>query len=294
MRILLTGKNGQVGWELMRSLATIGHVAGLDRSMMDLSDPDSIRSAIRDLKPNLIVNAAAYTAVDKAESEPEPAFAVNGAAPGVMAEEAKRIDAAIIHYSTDYVFDGTKKAPYTEEDTPNPVNVYGRSKLAGEQAVQAADVPYYIFRTSWVYGARGNNFLGTMLKLAKERDELRIVKDQISAPTWSRTIAEITAQILARSCLPHLSGPPNIMETSGLYNLCAAGSTSWNAFARAIFNITGPLQGDKQPRITPIATSEYPTPARRPLHTHLSTEKLEKVFGLTCPDWCDMLALCLE
>ena len=294
MKILLIGKNGQVGWELMRSLATIGHVAGLDRSMMDLSDPVSIRSAIRELKPNLIVNAAAYTAVDQAESEPDSAFAVNGAAPGVMAEEAKRIDAAIIHYSTDYVFDGVKEAPYTEEDIPNPVNVYGRSKLAGEQAIQAADVPYYIFRTSWVYGARGNNFLRTMLRLAKERDELRIVKDQISAPTWSRMIAEITAQILARSCLPHLSGALNIAETSGLYNLCAAGSTSWDAFAGAIFNITGPLQGYRQPRITPIATSEYPTPARRPLHTHLSTEKLEKVFGLTCPDWRDMLALCLE
>ena len=223
-RILLTGKNGQVGWELQRTLAPLGEVVVLDRRQLDLSDPDQIRERVREISPDLIVNAAAYTAVDRAEAEPEPAMAVNGTAPGLLAEEAKRIGAAIIHYSTDYVFDGAKTTPYTEEDAPNPLNVYGRTKLAGEQAVQAAGVPHLILRTSWVYGMRGKNFLLTILRLAREREELKIVDDQIGAPTWSRTIAEATAQILTSGAWP-------VSGASGIYHLTASGSTSWYGFA---------------------------------------------------------------
>ena len=201
-KILLTGKNGQVGWELERSLQPLGQVIAFDRSGLDLASPDSIRAVIREVKPELIVNPAAYTAVDKAESEPDLAMAVNGVAPGIIAEEAKRLGAALIHYSTDYVFDGTKAEPYTEDDVPKPINVYGKTKLAGEQAVQAIGVPHLIFRTSWVYGMRGKNFLLTILRMAKEKDELRIVDDQFGAPTWSRMIAETTAQVLAQFYSP--------------------------------------------------------------------------------------------
>jgi dTDP-4-dehydrorhamnose reductase len=189
-RILLTGKNGQVGWELQRTLATLGEVVTLDRQDLDLADPDSIRRVVREHKPNLIVNAAAYTAVDKAEEESDLAMVINGTAPGILAEEAKRLSAAIIHYSTDYVFDGSKNTPYTEEDAPNPLNVYGRTKLAGERAIQAVGAPYLILRTSWVYGMRGKNFLLTILRLARERNEIKVVNDQIGAPTWSRIIAQ--------------------------------------------------------------------------------------------------------
>ena len=204
MKILLTGKNGQVGWELQRTLTTLGDVVAIDRKGMDLANPDSIRNTIRAVRPDLIVNAAAYTAVDKAESEPELAMAINGIAPGIMAEEAGRLGAAMVHYSTDYVFDGTKTTPYTEGDILNPINVYGKTKLAGEQAVQAAGIPHLIFRTSWVYGLRGRNFLLTILRLAKEWDELKIVDDQIGAPTWSRMVAEATATILAQCLFPPL------------------------------------------------------------------------------------------
>ncbi|MDO9064018.1 MAG: dTDP-4-dehydrorhamnose reductase, partial [Sulfuricella sp.] len=227
MKILLIGKNGQVGWELQRTLATLGDVVAIDRQGMDLANPDSIRSAIRIIRPDLIANAAAYTAVDKAESEPELAMAINGIAPGIMAEEAKRLGAAMIHYSTDYVFDGTKTSPYTEEDAPNPLSVYGKTKFAGEQAILAVGIPHLIFRTSWVYGLRGRNFLQTILRLAKERDELKVVDDQIGAPTWSRMIAEATSQILAQSFLPLTPHPSLLTQYGGIYNLTAAGRTSW-------------------------------------------------------------------
>ncbi len=197
-RILITGTNGQVGFELLRSLAGLGTVIAAGRDELDLADPDAIRRTLRDTKPGLIVNAAAYTAVDKAEAEPELALAINGVAPGILAEEAKRLGAALIHYSTDYVFDGSKGAPYTEDDAPRPISAYGRTKLAGEHAIQAVGVPHLILRTSWVYGARGSNFLLTILRLAKEREELSIVDDQIGAPTWSRAIAMATAGILER------------------------------------------------------------------------------------------------
>ncbi len=293
-KILLAGKNGQVGWELQRTLATLGDVVAVDRQGMDLANPDSIRSAIRTIRPDLIVNAAAYTAVDKAESEPELAMAINGIAPGIMAEEAKRLGAAMVHYSTDYVFDGTKTSPYTEEDAPNPLSVYGKTKLAGEQAIQAAGIPYLIFRTSWVYGLRGRNFLLTILRLAKERDELKIVDDQIGAPTWSRMIAEVTGQILAQR-------RAGLSEVSGLYNLTAAGRTSWYGFAKAILESMS-LQGahslclthHPMPKLIPVATPEYPLPAPRPLYSMLSSDKLNRAFGVALPAWEASLTFCME
>ena len=308
MKILLTGKNGQVGWELQRTLAPLGQVVAVDRQMLDLSKPDSIRSVIREVKPDLIVNPAAYTAVDKAESEPELAMAVNGIAPGIMAEEARKLGAAMIHYSTDYVFDGSKTSAYTEEDLPNPINVYGKTKLAGEQAIQAAGIPHLILRTSWVYGMRGKNFLLTILRLAQERDELKIVDDQVGAPTWSRMIAEATAQIAAQSCLPltahrftpvreplaplpagmPLAGTP-LAQYGGIYNLTAAGRTSWCGFTKAILE-----KAQLGTRVTPIATVEYPLPALRPPYSLLSNHKLSKVFGIRLPAWDDSLAMCVD
>lgn len=284
MKILVTGKNGQVGWELQRTLACLGDVVALDRSALDLSSADSIRAAIREVKPHLIVNPAAYTAVDKAENEPEVAQAVNGTAPGVMAEEAKRLGAIMVHYSTDYVFDGSKAKPYTEDDAPCPLNVYGRTKLAGEDAVRAVGVPHLILRTSWVYGARGRNFLLTIRRLAQEREELKIVADQIGAPTWSRLIAEATAQIVAQ----RLS---RLQELQGTYNFTAGGNTSWHGFATAIVEKNGVA---KQPRLLPIPSSEYPLPAARPKNSVLSNDKLHRDFGLAMPDWLNGLNLCLE
>ena len=294
-RILLTGKNGQVGWELQRTLATLGEVIAVDRERLDLSKPDSITSTIREIKPDLIVNAAAYTAVDKAESEPELAMTINGIAPGIIAEEAIRLGAAIIHYSTDYVFDGTKATPYTEEDAPNPLNVYGKTKLAGEQAIQASGAPHLILRTSWVYGARGKNFLLTILRLAKERDELKIVDDQIGAPTWSRMIAEATAQIVAQSYSPITRQSSDIMmEQSSICHLTADGQTSWHGFAQAILEIASSPSRPGLPRLVPISTSEYPLPAARPQNSCLGSHYLLRHFGLTTLDWRASLNLCMK
>jgi dTDP-4-dehydrorhamnose reductase len=291
-RILLTGKNGQVGWELQRALLTVGEVVAFDRQGMDLANPDAIRTVIREVKPKLIVNAAAYTDVDQAEKEPQAAMAINGTAPGILAEEAKRLGAAIVHYSTDYVFDGTKAAPYTEEDAPNPINVYGKSKLAGEQAIQAVGVPHLIFRTSWVYGARGKNFLLTVRRLAKEREELRIVADQTGAPTWSRTIAEATGQILASCLSPGQGGFRHLEEHSGTYHLSSAGETTWYGFAVAIVDRIG--SNGPRHRVVPINSSEYPKPARRPANSRLSSEVVAGKFGLALPDWALSLALCAD
>ena len=294
MKILLTGKNGQVGWELERSLQPLGQIFSFDRAGLDLANPDSIRAIIREVKPDLIVNSAAYTAVDKAEAEPDLAMAVNGLAPGIMAEEAKRLSAAIIHYSTDYVFDGTKAEPYTEDDVPNPINVYGKTKLAGEQAIQAVSVPHLIFRTSWVYGLRGKNFLLTILRLAKERDELRIVDDQFGAPTWCRTIAECTAQILAQSFSPMTQGASSIADLSGIYHLTAGGHTSWFGFTEAILQIF-PFNGTRVAKtITPISASQYPLPAARPANSVLLTQRLSREFNLIAPEWSVALKLCCD
>lgn len=289
MNILVTGKNGQVGWELRRTLATIGNVIAFDSKTMDLANPDSIRAAIGLIRPSIIVNAAAYTAVDRAEAEPDLAMAVNGIAPGVMAEEAGRIGALLVHYSTDYVFDGTKEGPYTEEDTPNPINIYGKTKLAGEEAVRSSGCDHLIFRTSWVYGARGTNFLLTMLRLFKERDSLNIVDDQKGAPTWSRMIAEATSQVLAKFIRPdgEFVFPSGY---SGLYHLSAAGVTTWYGFAVAISNAVD--QGGAC-KITPITSDGYRCAAKRPKNSIMSNDKLFKTFGIRMPEWGVQLYLCM-
>jgi dTDP-4-dehydrorhamnose reductase len=288
MRILLTGRNGQVGWELQRALLPLGEVVALDRGGMDLSSPDSIRTAIRGAKPEIIVNAAAYTMVDKAESERDLAMRINGVAPGIMAEEAKRNGALLVHYSTDYVFDGTKPGPYLEDDAPNPVSSYGRSKLAGEEAIRATRVPHLILRTSWVYAARGNNFVRTMLRLARERSELRIVDDQSGAPTWARFLAEATAQVLG-------ANGGTARDNSGLYHLTSAGAVSWFGLAEAIFaEARRRLPGFKSPTLVPIPTSAYPLPARRPLNSRLDTAKLTAAFGVKPPGWQAMLEQCMK
>jgi len=290
LRILVPGKTGQVGWELQSALAPLGAVIALDRSGMDLASPGSIRRAIRDAKPQVIINAAAYNNVDKAESEPELAMQVNGVAPGIMAEEAKRLGAILVHYSTDYVFDGELDRPYVEDDPTNPLSAYGRGKLAGEQAIRESSATHLIFRTSWVYAARGHNFLRTILKLARERTELRIVDDQIGAPTWARAIAEITAQVLATNS----GNLDKLREKSGRYHLTAAGATSWFGFAGAILAEAKGTLGKDLPRLIPIPTSEYPLPARRPANSRLDNSKLVQTFGLTPPSWEAMLTACMQ
>ncbi len=287
-RVLLAGRNGQLGWELQRALAPLGELVALDRAGMDLADPDSIHRAIADARPQVIVNAAAYTAVDRAESEPAAAMRLNGVAPGIIAEEAARTGALVVHFSTDYVFDGSGDRPWREDDRAAPLSVYGRTKLAGEEAVRAAGAPYLIFRTSWVYAARGTNFLRTMLKLAGERSELKIVDDQVGAPTWARSIANLTASTLAQG-----RGPA--AERSGLYHLTAAGAVSWFGFAQAIFAAaTKRLTNFRAPSVIPIPTSQYPLPARRPSNSRLDNSRLLATFGLTPPAWETMLEQCMD
>jgi dTDP-4-dehydrorhamnose reductase len=291
MRVLLIGRSGQVGWELQRALAPLGELVALDRAGMDLADPDSIHRAIADARPAVIVNAAAYTAVDKAESEPELAMRINGIAPGIIADEAARLGALMVHYSTDYVFDGRKNDPYREDDPPAPLGVYGRTKLAGEEAVRAASGPHLILRTSWVYAARGHNFLLTMLRLARERPELKIVDDQLGAPTWARTIAELTARVLGADG----NGPGRAHEASGTYHLTAAGAVSWFGFAQAIFAQARERRADfKAPLLRPITSAEYPTPARRPANSRLDCSKLAATFGLAPPAWEATLESCMR
>ncbi len=277
--ILVLGCRGQVGWELMRTLAPLGPVAGADFPEVDLRDADSLRRCLDRVQPGVVVNAAAYTAVDRAESEPEPAFAINARAPGVLAEEAARRGAWLVHYSTDYVFDGAKEAPYVEEDDPNPLGVYGRSKLEGDRAVQNSGADYLIFRLCWVYGGRGQNFLRTMLRLATTRPELRVVNDQTGCPTWSRMIAEVTAQAVGQ-----VLRSPEPGRWRGLYHLASAGWTTWHGFARAIVKHVPPAVRQCQ-EVIPIPTTEYPTPARRPAWSVLDCRRLERVFGLRLPDW---------
>jgi len=272
-RILITGKQGQVGWELQRTLASLGTIFAYDRSNLDLQNPIQICKTIREIQPHIIVNAAAYTAVDKAETDPEMANAVNATAPGILAEEAKKCGAILVHYSTDYVFDGTSPQPYTEADKTNPLNVYGKTKLEGEKAIQQISGKHLIFRTSWVYGARGKNFLLTMLKLGKERELLKIVNDQAGAPTWSRMIAEVTANILI-----------DPKDSWGIYHLTSSGQTTWFEFAKKIF-----AKSQMGVTIQPISTSEYPLPAIRPKYSVLSNEKLKKTFQICLPDWEESL-----
>lgn len=288
MRILLTGVNGQVGWELRRTLAPMAEVIAVDRSVMDLTCTDSIRRCVRGLRPDLMVNPAAYTAVDKAESEPELAMAINGVAPGVMAEEAGRLGIPLVHFSTDYVFDGAKADAYFETDAPNPQNVYGRSKLAGEEAVAAAGILHLVLRTSWVYGARGRNFLLTMQRLARERTELGVVNDQFGAPTWSRLVAEATALAIGRWV-----EDVDRAGKSGVYHLSCAGHTTWHGFTAAILSHMR-REGGQLASLKAISTVAYPTPAQRPVNSVLSNSKLSSAFGIKLPDWEDALALCLD
>jgi len=286
--ILLTGVNGQVGFELARTLQGLGNVVALDRAALDLADLDRVRRVVRAIKPGLIVNPAAHTAVDKAETDVDAAVRLNAQAPGVLAEEAKRLGASLIHYSTDYVFDGRKNGAYVESDAVNPQNVYGKSKLAGEQAIQASGCAHLIFRTSWVYGTRGKNFLLTMLRLGAERDELSVVVDQIGAPTWSNTIAALSANVLSQAVA---AGQDDWwQEHSGVYHLTASGSTSWHGFAEAIFECSDLA---KKPTVRPIPAASYPTPAVRPSNSRMSNEKLFATFGLKPPSWDSALRLCL-
>ena len=281
MKILLIGKNGQVGWELNHSLPILGTVVALGRDKMDLSKPETLGSIIQEIKPDIIINAAAYTAVDKAESEPELAMTINGVAPGVIAQEAKKVSAAMIHYSTDYVFDGKATSPYKEEDPTNPLSVYGKSKLAGEQAVIQAGIPHLILRTSWVYGLRGSNFLLTMQKLAQTRNQIKVVDDQTGGPTWSRAIAHGTTQIL-KHCLKNDNPKPRFFSHSGVFHMSCGGKTNWYGFANKILELSG-LQ--KNIELIPIPTTEYPTPAGRPPYSLLSNKKLTQVFHYEMPQW---------
>jgi dTDP-4-dehydrorhamnose reductase len=290
-KILIFGRIGQVGWELRHKLACLGQVAAVEYPEIDFSNPDSIRAAVRTVQPAVVINAAAYTAVDKAEDDPELALTINGTAPGIIAEEAKRLGSLLVHYSTDYVFDGTRQEAYVESDAPNPVNVYGKTKLAGDEAIQAVGGEFLILRTSWVYGARGSNFLLTMLRLARDRTELRIVDDQIGAPTSSECIAQATADILAQLLAPAGGG---LDGRSGIYNLTSTGETSWCGFARALLTQSAGTFGFAVPNLIPIRTSDYPRPAKRPANSRLSCQRLEETFGVSLPHWEYALDLVLE
>ncbi|MGX2040980.1 dTDP-4-dehydrorhamnose reductase [Methylocaldum sp. MU1018] len=296
MKILLIGRDGQVAWELRRSLACLGETIALDRRstpVLDLADPDSIRTSIRQIRPGLIVNAAAYTAVDRAEQESDLAFRINAEAPDILAEEALAVGAGLIHYSTDYVFPGGGETPYREDDPVGPQNAYGRSKLAGEEAIRQVGAPHFILRTAWVYGRRGQNFLLTMLRLMKERDLVRIVGDQYGAPTWSRFIAEATALMIAKSTA---NGQFEPGDRQGTYHLSCGGQTSWYGFASRIrdYAFERGLLPESAARLEPIPSADYPTPARRPNYSVLSNEKLFDQFDLALPDWDQALRFCLD
>ena len=288
MKILVTGIHGQVGFELLRSLDPLGEVIPADRAVMDLSQPDSIRAYIRACAPDLIVNPAAYTAVDRAEQEVDACMAINGIAPGIIGEEAKRLGAAVIHYSTDYVFDGSKASPYTEVDPTGPINVYGRSKLAGEQALAASGAEHVVLRTSWVYGMRGANFLLTMLRLSQDRPQLRIVADQIGAPTSCGFIADRTAALVARHIMRSKNNSTLRCE-GGPLHLTASGYTSWADFARKIFELAG-----RATEVEDIPASAYPTAAARPANSRLDTSRLEGLLGAPMTPWEDCLKQCLR
>lgn len=294
MSILLLGKDGQVGWQLQRSLAPHGQVVACGRAECDLSDPARIRSVIRQIRPSLIVNATAYTAVDKAESEPDLAHRINAEAPGILAEEAAALDAMLVHYSTDYVYDGTKAAAWVETDPTHPQSVYGASKLAGEEAIRAVGGKSLIFRTSWVFGARGGNFVKTILRLARDKDSLSVVTDQVGSPTPAALIATVTGVVLA------MLSRGQLLETgeNRLYHLAAAHPVSWCEFARTIVALAGQVPGFdlrlKPEAIRAISTTEYPTPARRPANSRLDCSRLESDFGLQMPDWQPYLVRMLQ
>jgi len=289
-RILLIGADGQVGWELRRTLAPLGNViaASIDGAYgprVDLSDPRSLSSLVQESAPDAVVNAAAYTAVDKAESEGELAQRINAEAPGMLGGLLRDRGVPVIHYSTDFVFSGQTEHPYREDDEPGPLSVYGETKLGGEHSLMATGANAIVLRTSWVYGVRGANFLLTMLRLFGERDELHIVEDQVGAPTWSRMLAEVTAQILCRV----MRGDLDVEQVKGIYHATNGGETSWHKFALAILEASG-----HRCNLLPIPTSKYPAPARRPAYSVLDNTKLRETFGLVLPDWKVSLHLCME
>lgn len=291
MQILLLGKIGQLGWELRRTLAPLGEITALDYPEIDLTQVDPIRLAIRQARPQVIVNATAYTAVDRAENEPEVAQAINGRAPGLMAEEAAALGAALIHYSTDYVFDGTKGSPYIESDPTHPLGVYGQSKLAGEQAIQAAGGKYLIFRTAWVYTTRRDSFVTKVLQWARQQRTLRMVTDQVSNPTWARMLAEITAQLLAGGG----KHPAEWLgERAGLYHLAGDGYASRMEWGRAILRCDPRPQEQAVQEIQPAVTADFPTPARRPLFSALDCGWFGETFGLRLPHWETALQMAME
>jgi dTDP-4-dehydrorhamnose reductase len=275
MKILLLGANGQVGWELQRSLVPLGKVKACTRKEADLEELDSLKNYIQTYKPQIIVNAAAYTDVDQAESEPKKVYRINAEAVAILAKEARTLNSWFIHYSTDYVFDGTKTTPYTEEDKPNPKSVYGKSKLQGEKIIRESGCNYLIFRTSWVYAKKGKNFVNTILKLANERTELNIIDDQIGVPTTATLIANITAQAIEKKI------------QSGTYNLTASGSTSWHGFAEQI--IKQATESQNNLKLNKVPTGQYPQPAPRPKNSKLNTTKLQQALNITLPDWKDEL-----
>ena len=285
-RILIVGNAGQVGVELHRSFAEYKTVVGVDRETFDMADPDQTRALIRREQPEIILNAAAYTAVDRAETEPEVARAINEDAPRVLAEEALRTNALLVHYSTDYVFDGTKRQPWIESDEPNPLGVYGATKLAGERAIQQVDGRYLIFRTSWVYGPHGKNFLLTMLRLAAERDRLSIVDDHIGSPTTSIELARATRAIVDGVLAGKFGSTEN---WAGLYHMTCADAVTWFGFAQAILAGAAAQLGVRQPELQPITSDEYPTPAKRPQYSILSNQKLFDRFGVRLASWQDAL-----
>ncbi len=286
-RLLLIGRNGQVGWELQRSLAPLGELIALDRRSMladggcgNLEDLDGLRETVARLRPDVIVNAAAHTAVDKAESEPELARTLNATAPGVLAEAAHAVGALLVHYSTDYVFDGSGTAPWTEDATTGPLSVYGQTKLEGEQRIDASGARHLIFRTSWVYAARGGNFAKTMLRLGQERERLTVIDDQFGAPTGAELIADVTAHAIRQTLRED--------ARCGTYHLAAAGEATWNGYARFVLETARALKPDlvmKAQDVEPVPTSAYPTPARRPLNSRLDTTRLRESFGLSMPHW---------
>ncbi|HDS1747329.1 MULTISPECIES: dTDP-4-dehydrorhamnose reductase [Pseudomonas] len=286
MRVLVCGHNGQVAQALKTQLAGLGEIHLLGRDQLDLAQPEALREPLRQLAPGLIINAAAYTAVDQAETEPDTAFAINAQAPGVLAEEALRLGAPLIHYSTDYVFDGEKATPYNEQDVPNPLGVYGRSKLAGEQAIAAVGGAHLILRTSWVYSLHGRNFLLTMQRLLQEKPQLRVVDDQIGAPTWATTIA-LSTRVLIERWQAGRAG------AWGTYHLAAQGQTSWFGFAQAIGEQLK-ARGLPCAELLPIPSSEYPTPARRPANSRLDCSRLAREWGVTLPHWQQALIDCLK
>jgi dTDP-4-dehydrorhamnose reductase len=293
MKLLVIGANGQVGFELQRALAPLGSVIAVDYPELDIADEGALAAYVRSQAPDVLVNAAAYTAVDKAESDEAVALAVNGTAPGVMAREMARLGGLMVHYSTDYVFDGRKAGAWTEDDVPAPISAYGRTKLAGEQAVAAAGGAHFIFRTAWVYGRRGGNFMLTMIRLMRERDELRVVADQHGTPTWCRTLADIPAQIIARCWQDDAARDLVRREQGGVYHLTNAGATTWHEYACAIRDTAPELAARRHVRVHPIASSEYPSPAARPANSVLDNGKLARVFGVQAVPWRAALEACL-